>query len=222
MQRYDSSQFWILSDPVLNQRKLAWWDYGKREDPYICKFVCASNPEHRRHARVKPLKVGLVGGLQDDFVWTWHSDCLIQPQVAEFLRQEQVTGYSLEPVQARHRNRKLTHPIPELFELIVHGRAGRLATPGLELTEQCPDCGREYYRSVNAGQGVAIDLGAWDGSDIFRAWPYPGFVFITDRLAKALLRSPFKGFSLVCPELFENSVGAAPGSYSGWLEGDYG
>lgn len=208
--------FWLLTSPALTDRHYAWWDYGRKEDPIACKSVCPVNSEHRTHVRVAPLKVGLVGGKQPDFVWTVHCLCLIQPQVAEFLMEGAFTGYSLRPVQARHRNRKVTQPVPQLFELRVHGRAGRLSTPGLQLSELCPGCGREQYKTVDRGAGVVVDPEAWDGSDIFRAWPLRKYFFVSDRLAKALFKAPFRGFSLVPPEFLDIPSGASCGSYSEW------
>ena len=191
-----TNSFWLLTRPILTDRHHAWWDYGRKEDPLARKFVCPLNPEHRIDVRISPLKVALVGGIQPDFVWAVHGDCL---------------------VQARLRNRKLTHPVPALFELRVHGRAGRLSTLGLQLSECCPGCGREHYKTIDRDAGVMVDPSNWDGSDIFRAWPLRKFYFVSERLATALFKAPFRGFSLVPPEFLDIPWGAGCGSYSAWI-----
>ena len=209
----------MLTRPALSDRKTAWWDYGRKEMPYRRTWTCSLDPEHWGSFRSLPLRVALVGGIQQDFVWT-SSECLIQPQVAEFLGEGGFTGYTLSPrVQTRYRNRKLTHPIPELYEILVHGKAGRLRTHGLSLDTYCHGCGRETYREVDFQEGVEVVQETWDSSDIFRAWPLPMFHFVSDRLAKALLKSSFTGFSLAPPEFFDTRYGASPGSYSDWLMG---
>lgn len=203
---------------MLTDRHNAWFDYKRNETIAVCTEVCPLNAEHQTLVRVAPLKVALMGGKQPDVVWRGGSGkCLVQPQVVDFLKEGAFTGYSLGPVQARHRNRKLIHPIPTLFELRIHGRAGRLLTPGLELTEACPGCGREVYRTTDRGAGVMVDPEAWDGSDLFRAWPLPNYIFVSERLARALFNVSFKGFSLVPPEFIDIPWGACPGGYAKWL-----
>lgn len=211
-------QFWVLRPPILTDLKQAWWHYRRREKVFQSAGDCPLCSEHVHAERAVPLKVWLRGGKQEDFVWTCYRECLIQPQVVDFLRDLGATGYSLEPVAASHRNPKVKHPVPELWEVRVHGYGGRLRTPALELAECCPACGWERYDAVDGVEGVEVDPSQWDGSDFFHAWPLPVYTLISDRVAKALLRQRFSGFSLACPECLEfgRTRGVGPGSLRMW------
>jgi len=94
--------------------------------------------------------------------------------------------------------------------MVITGYAGMLLPPErIILTSRCQECGSERYSFKSPG--VEVNPSTWDGTDFFRAWPLPNFIFLSDRAAKALLRNHFSGFSLTCPEHFE-SEGMGPGS----------
>lgn len=42
----------------------------------------------------------------------------------------------------------------------------------------CPDCQREKYTLTLPLQGLTLNRSQWDGTDFFKVWPYPVFVFI--------------------------------------------
>jgi len=101
-------QFWILRSPVLSDRKLAWWNYKKGEPLWLTAPTCT---RHRWRRRQVELKVLLKGGpKQDDFVWTWYSECLIQERLRDFLQEQGFSGFRLRNVQASFQKKDLARP----------------------------------------------------------------------------------------------------------------
>ena len=173
---------------------------------------------HRRGVakrRLTDLTVALRGRGVEDFVWTWHSECLIQDHVLDFFRTSGFSGFDVKPVKAKFKRAANDDP-PRLWELIVTGWAG-MASPesGVELTKQCRECGLlRYSRCTNPGR--LIDISQWDGSDFFMVWPLTRFVFVTDRVAAVVRKNKLSGVVLEKPAdmQFGMSPGFGPGRLS--------
>ena len=86
MESKASEQFRILSSPLLSDRKLAERDFHKKE-PLHQHHFCPLNKEHVGSKRIRNLKILLKGGSQDDIVWTWDNDWLVQKKVLDFLKK---------------------------------------------------------------------------------------------------------------------------------------
>lgn len=227
--------FWKLSKPD-SVRGLAEWDDTVKFGEGI---RCPVNPGHGRGGkRITDLSVLLTSKTIPDFVWTWYSDCLIQDHVLRFFREQGFTGFEVRPAHARMKIRA-KHPdpcddnpglragevaqleIPTLWELVVTGWAG-MAPPesGVRLAKLCPACNyREYSCFTDATK--LIDESQWDGSDFFMVWPLPRYIFVTDRVAKAIRGRKLRGSQLKPSSRLEcGTSGLAPGRLSHWMPED--
>ena len=65
-----------------------------------------------------------------------------------------------------------------------------------------------------------FDIDKWDGSDFFLVWPMPRYVFITEEVAKFILKEGYTGVKIRELNAFPKSIA---GSYSpGRIEDWYG
>jgi len=205
------NEFWHLAHPNSTVRNAEWMP-GEIE---LEKVVCPIEKGHQRGGkRLTNLSIALRGGAVEDFVWTWLSECLLQERVLELFRTNGFTGFDVKPVKAKFKHAS-DHDPPRLSELIVTGWAGMAsAESGIKLTKECPACGLlRYSRCENPGK--LIDVSQWDGSDFFMVWPLPKFIFVTERVAKAIRDNQLTGAVLERPA--DLSFGMAPGFGPGRL-----
>jgi hypothetical protein len=208
-------QFWHLAHPDSTARN-AEWVHGEMETEQV---ICPVNEGHRRGGkRLTDLSIALRGAGVEDFVWTWHSECLVQDHVLDLFRTNGFTGFDAKPVKAKFK-RATEHEPPRLWELIITGWAGMAsAESGIKLTDQCHACGDlDYSPCTNAER--LIDVSQWDGSDFFMVWPLPKFIFVTDRVARVIRDSRFKGAVLRRARdiEFSQDYGFSPGRLSYWM-----
>lgn len=213
---------------------LAEWD----KDTDLEGITCPVTRSHMRPGKRTPdLGVILTSTDLTDLIWTWHSECLIQDHVLRLFREEGLTGFEVRPVRVGVKRRA---PVPEpddvnpgltpaeaawihlpvLWEVVVTGWAG-VAPPesGVKLSQNrsCPVCGYLVYRGAD-DPSLLIDESQWDGSDFFIVWPYPGFVFVTDRAAEVIRKHKLTGVRLIPPEDLDLSGGTiTPGRLSYWM-----
>jgi hypothetical protein len=207
-------RFWAL-DPPDNQKLLA----KRTEDVVRLKTViCPANSGHQQAGRrVGQLSVDLPRDFERDFIWTWHSDCLLTKRAVSALRKNRVTGFETLPVTARFRQ-SLLDP-PELFELRVTGWAGIAPlSSGVRLVEHCEHCGLLVYSNFKDATQL-IDLKLWDGSDFFMIWPLPRFIFLTERAKNVIERAGLEGAIFVPAEKLPASEHRhlSPGRLSYWM-----
>lgn len=207
------SQFWHLASPDSTTR-YAEWVPGEIETE---KIICPTSAGHRRGGRrLTSLSVALRGAGVEDFVWTWYSECLVQDHVLDLFRRSGFTGFDVKPVKAKFKRCSETEP-PRLWELIVTGWAGMAtAESGVKLVEHCDVCGSLRYSGCNNAEKL-IDVSRWDGSDFFMVWPLPKFIFIADRVARAIRANGFKGAAFKRLEELNLSGGFSPGRLSYWM-----
>jgi hypothetical protein len=208
-------EFWCLKGPESTARLARW---GKDMD-YESTVSCSVNDGHQRAGKRLPqLSVDLPQTVRD-FVWTWHSDCLIQDSVLELFKDNAFTGLDVKPVKAKFR-RGGGDP-PRLWELVATGWGGMApCESGIRLIERCAACGLHVYSAWNNPENL-IDYSQWDGSDFFIVWPLPGFTFVTERVARVIRDNKLSGIALkrssdlvfsphVIPKL-------SPGRLSDWM-----
>lgn len=191
-----SDTFWRLGYPR-SMARCARWAPG---EVGLETIVCPENALHQRAGRrLSDLSVVLPRLPVEDIVWTYYSECLIQNRVVELFRRLGFTGYELRPVRARFNQPSKGAP-PELWELWVTGWGG-MAPPesGVKVVDHCKVCKSTIYSSCPT-LAQAFDETQWDGSDFFFVWPLPGFVWVTDRVARAIRESRLKGVVLERPE----------------------
>ncbi|MCE5268915.1 MAG: hypothetical protein LLG00_13640 [Planctomycetaceae bacterium] len=202
-------KFWNLRSPPSTIR-LAEWASGEMD---LEGIVCPIHEGHRAGGkRLTDLSIALPRRTIRDFVWTWHSECVLQDRVLELFKKHGFTGFDVKPVKAKFK-RVSDCQIPRLWELLVSGWAG-MASPesGITLIERCEGCGHTVYSGSN-NSGTLIDISQWDGSDFFIVWPLPRFIFVTDRVAQAIRDNRLTGAVLTEPKALDLSGGLL-GSFS--------
>ncbi len=197
----------------------AEWDEGMTK---VAKRACAREP-YRRHpnlVRTGPLRVKLVADPVEDFVWTLYGELMGQTHVVDLLRDEAVTGFEASAVESRWKNRDKdwepgdsnsglspseiaeAGPPPRLWEIGITGWGGLAhADAGIVLKEVCESCGSMLYYGLKDASKL-IDTGQWDGSDVFFVWPFPGIIFVTDRVKQLCERYGFTGVTFTPPSEF--------------------
>lgn len=171
----------------------AEWD----ERTKLEKIICSHDPGHNRGGnRSDPLGIVLSDKAPTDFVWTWYSDCLIQDHVLAEFKNQKVSGYNVKPVRARYRSGMKAFP-PKLWEFVTTGWSG-VASPrsGVKIRLKCPYCELLLYSGYKTSKNL-IDINQWDGSDIFMVWPYPRYIFITEKVAKIIKSNNYTGVDVV-------------------------
>lgn len=205
-------QFWHLASPPLASRYAEWDD-----DMDIEQVVCPIDEGHRRGGkRLSNLSIVLQSRRVQDFEWTWYNECLVQDHVLELFQRFGITGYDVKPVKTRFK-RYSEHKPPKLWELVVTGWAG-MAPPesGIKLVEHCQGCGFLTYSGCEDLEKL-IDVSQWDGSDFFMVWPLPGFIFMTDRVARLIRDEQLSGAVLERLTSLDLSGGFSPGRLSYWM-----
>jgi hypothetical protein len=170
-------------------------------------ITCPVNLDHQRAgARTSDLNVILPNNIVENFVWTWFSDCLITEPVLQAFQGEHFVGFETRPVKARFET-KDEEP-PRLRHLIVTGWGGMASREsGLHLDQEksCSVCGHLVYTGLSRSERL-IDAAAWDGSDFFMVWPFPNFVFVTERVVKSIERFKLSGVLAVPGSEFEIEI----------------
>src|SRR5205823_9280940 len=130
-----------------------------------------------------------------DFTWIWDGYLLISQNLLQIFERHRVTGFEAKAANVAYSNTANMAP-PALFELVITGWGGLAAqAAGVTLVESCQACGHKVY--AIAEPGLLIDADAWDGSDLFLAWPLPGYRFASDRLASILREEKVSGIELI-------------------------
>lgn len=238
-----AEQFWYLTWPLERSAEVEW----AKEMTSVPIGLCPLNPVHLSWERISPLRVEIPRKRIYEFQWGAPGECIITDAVLKVLRDEGITGFEVQPVEAKWRVRTkppdptkedlgdyLGHvtpkvaaalpPIPPLWELKVRGWGGLLAEDtGVRLIDFCPGCGSSGYKQWKTGR-FRIDESQWDGSDVFMVWPVPLYIFISDRLAQIIRRMRWGGVRLVraedLPGADERSDSLGPGPLT-WYMADY-
>ena len=138
-----------------------------------------------------PLSAKFTPGRIGDVVWTYYGDLLVGKRFVDVLRQANASGFQTQPV---------TLGADETLLLTAIGWGGMASAESkICMAEHCESCGLTTYK-VRAWPTRVVDPSRWDRSDIFMVWPLPRFLFVTERVAKAITDAGLSG--LVCvPEL---------------------
>jgi len=177
-----------------------------------CEIIrCTIDSGHQLSGRrLRNLNVVLQDDEVEDFVWTWHSECLLQERTLALLLSNKFTGFEVKPVAARFL--KSARKPPRLWELVVTGWDG-IAKPEsgirLDQTKSCAACGHLRYSGLRKTQQL-IDLTAWDGSDFFMVWPMPRYVFITERVRNVIRENHLSGVHIIETSELKKTDGFSP------------
>ena len=94
------SQFWHLGSPESTARLARWAE----DMDYESTVFCPVNDGHQRAGKRLPeLSIVLTRQGIQDFVWTWHNECLLQDSVLELFKRSGFTGFAVKPVKARFK-----------------------------------------------------------------------------------------------------------------------
>lgn len=184
------NKFWILNHkdwPGVESR-LAEWVPGETK---FRKVHCAIEPDLHFgiRERLTPLSVVLQDIKPEDFVWTTLGECLVQQGVLNLLDQNGFSGYDVQPAKVQYATR--ADKPPKFWELIIKGSAGMAM--GSKVLWSCPGCEFKRFSRVRDAAEV-VDGSLWDGSDFFRVEPISGWMFVTDRVIRALRSSKLRGW----------------------------
>jgi hypothetical protein len=183
------NQFWHLCSEESGKRRIEW-DHNKMD---LEQIVCPIHSGHQRAGkRVTNLSITLPALPMDDLLWTWYSECIISDLSLQLFQNCNFTGFETKPVLS-HPGRNSSRTIPKLWELVIVGWAG-IAPPesGIKLIESCSGCGLLRYSCFDDPEKL-INESKWDGSDFFIVWPLPRFIFVTDRVKKAIEEKGLRG-----------------------------
>lgn len=105
----------------------------------------------------------LRASVRNDFMHPVPGFVVVVPRVIEALGAAGFTGFRAERIEPKMVGRAAKLPAPELYELVLTGRARR---PGSEpdALGRCAICGRPLGTPGASFSG--IDLATWDGSDL--------------------------------------------------------
>lgn len=213
-----------------DQAKEAWVDPDvktwERIEPPI---VCPVDPEHRKRIRKLDITMHVVlpNREPEDFIGLAGEGLLLQDHVADLFREHQITSFHVEPVVARFEKKDNSRKPPRLWLLRPVGWGG-VAPPesGVRILVNCPGCGYLKYHSYE-DPSKFIDPQQWDGSDLFFVWPFPAFIFATDRVADLMQNHGLRGAVVrdyvtalterQLPDLPDHLRTCSPGRLRHWL-----
>jgi hypothetical protein len=177
---------------------------------------CSADRGHTRPGRrLNQLDVVVHRKPIPDVMFTQFHDYLMLDRVREEFVGNGVTGLNFASTKAvvKGTQEKLT-----LWEAIVVGWGGHVAPEsGVHLEEECPVCHDRYYSAISDPEKL-IQLDQWDGSDVFMIWPLPKFMFVTERVARLIMRSGIIGVNVLKalpPSLLGDGFG--PGGLGLWM-----
>ena len=187
----EGQQFNVLEGPV-EERLLATRGELLKKPEII---TCSLEPGHRRGAgRSSDLNVKLPEGTNTDFVWTWHSDCLVSSRALKAFSDKGLTGFSVRKTSVL--NMCSTENCTEYWELMPIGWGGLAPSEsGIELIEYCEVCRYTQYSALTNPSRL-IDQKQWDGSDFFIVWPLPRFIFVSPRVREVIEEANLTGASM--------------------------
>lgn len=221
-----AEQFWHLTWPLECSAEVEW----TKEMTSVPVGLCPLNPTHMSWKRTNPLRIEIPRKRVYEFQWGAPGECIITDSVLTTFHDEGISGFEVQPVEAKRRVRTKSPdparedlgdypghispkvaaglpPIPRLWELTVKGWGGFLPEDtGVRVTDFCRGCGGLTYSKWHAGR-FRVDESQWDGSDIFMVWPIPLYILISDRLAQLIRSMRWEGARL-------NRVQEIPGADS--------
>lgn len=228
-----NQKFWHLTSPDSTKGLVTWSDNVDVEG-----IKCPITSTHdRRGKRITDLDVLLTSKHIKDFMWTWINECLIQDNILSQFKDQGFSGFDVKPVSVGIKFKSKEYDpcddnpgiktkdavqieIPKLWELVITGWSG-IAPPesGIRLWRRCIMCGLLKYKG-DTNPLLLIDEKQWDGSDFFMVWPYPRYIFITDRAAKFIKEKKLSGVRLQRIEDLNLNGGAMPGRLSYYMPDD--
>jgi hypothetical protein len=175
----------------INQKYLAEWS---GEDIKLESIIsCPVNDGHQRTGRLNDLTIIIIDGnaFKYDVIWTWYSEPVINERVIKILKEEGLTGYILKPVTIKKIKKNKPEKIPLYQELNIVGKAGVHPDTELIVVGRCDACKHVDYRGWK--NKLIIDEKKWDGSDFFHLDPYPGGIFVSERVKEVFEKHKVTG-----------------------------
>lgn len=175
---------------VNEEQRLAKW---VQDEIKLESIVCPINEGHQRAGRrISNLSIVLPNPPLEDFVWTWHSECLIRDHVLGLFRSKGLVGFDVKPVKARFK--RGAYEPPTLWELVTESRVRAATAAGLYVKDRCEACASVLYSVYE--HGLPVDESTWDGSDFFHFEEWGG-LFVTERVRDFVIEQGLTGTSFV-------------------------
>lgn len=127
-----------------------------------------------------------------DFMHPFPGQLIVRSSVVAALQKAKLTGFSPVRVDV-HWNQKIGPPsreVPELYELIVSGKAWRIDVDEKAIIT-CQICGRTIFPYPNFW---VVDEKRWDGTDFFNVDTNPNIVFVTASVCEVLEQEHFSNY----------------------------
>lgn len=172
------NNFYILDDP----EDLPENHYTEYTDSVnFEQIVCSKTKGHYRPGkRITKLSV-VVPSCNNDIIWTWYHDCLINKKVVSLLKDNNISGYILEDVFIARDKRKGKSFNKKLYNLVVVGNGGNIhPSSGYKIIEVCEQCGSKKKQDFT--NGLIVDYALWDKSDIITVKEYPKYFLVTEKV----------------------------------------
>jgi Protein of unknown function (Gmx_para_CXXCG) len=117
---------------------------------------------------------------------------IVTEEVNHVLEEAKVTGYSLIKANIRWGKsiKNKSDNTPTLYELIINGHAWRENSSD-EKSIACEHCRRHIFPNPH---NLTVDIGRWDGSDMFTLGLNPHYVIVTERVCAVLNSHGFGNF----------------------------
>jgi hypothetical protein len=120
----------------------------------------------------------------NDFLHPFPGQIIMTRKVLDALQDAQLTGFRAERVHVtlKTKRHQVNHALPELYELVVTGRAWRV---GMDLDAlRHPECPGRFLFPKPAY--LVVDRQRWDGADFFNVDLNPNIVLVTQRVRRII------------------------------------
>jgi hypothetical protein len=129
-----------------------------------------------------------------DFLVPFPGQLIVRPAVVEVFMKSKLTGFKAFPMEVHWAEEvtelDLLNSVPELYELMVTGRAWSKSVESYE-ESRCPICRRPADSSSDK---TKIKASNWDGSDFFQIDENPNRVLVTTKISEILAENQFTNY----------------------------
>jgi hypothetical protein len=182
---------WPDAESLLGSAKQGGWlDIERRS--------CPINPDHRPgRRRWNELIVKFPHNRREDSILWTLGDCLVHERLLADFERLGFKGWRSLPAKVCFRDGEVSD---QYRELLVTGWAGMAdAQSGVSLVDVCRGCGQQFY--LRGGKPTRIvNWDCWSGDHVFRVWPWPRCILVTEDVARFLQSCGAQSLDLDPPE----------------------
>lgn len=181
-----------MSNTYNNQSKLIW-----KADAKYKKFVCElCGGIYCTYTSPHPI---IFYGKRSVDIYGDVSGFIISPEVVEILKENNITGYTLEPIKQLEWKDGKGHDTGNDgsgFKLLrVTGRCGFLCDSDGNVIDKCEQCNRPNSEILDlVKDGLSFNSEDYDGSDIFQFSNWTRLPIVHEKVKKLIEKHKLKGF----------------------------